>query len=101
MSNAQIAQLLAREGIDYHNITDRTQFLETARQVLIKKFGDTSSKPTQSYFKTILICAILWTLIRMYSSGSLAVMGRLILKLISGPTATMVDQDDTTDFFDD
>nr|KAE8947094.1 hypothetical protein PF009_g3292 [Phytophthora fragariae] len=84
MSNTEIAQLLTREGIDYHKISDREQFLETARQVLLSKLDDKKEPSKSSYARTIVLLAIAWTLLRLYTSGGLSVLGRVVTNAITG-----------------
>lgn len=72
MTNAQIASMLRREGIDYHKITDRDQFLETARQVLMSKLDTRKTTPQRSYFLSVFLLATAWTLLRLYSTGVLS-----------------------------
>ncbi|KAF4029831.1 hypothetical protein GN244_ATG18428 [Phytophthora infestans] len=92
MSSTEIAQLLSREGIDYHKISDREQFLETARQVLLSKLNDTKEPTKPSYARTIVLLAVAWTLLRLYTSGGLSVLGRVVMNAITGTTANNVDQ---------
>ncbi|GMF16745.1 unnamed protein product [Phytophthora lilii] len=75
MSSTEIAQLLSREGVDYHKISDREQFLETARQVLLSKLDDKKEPSKPSYAKTIVLLAVAWTLLRLYTSGGLSILG--------------------------
>lgn len=85
MTNAQIAQMLAREGIDYHKITDREQFLETARQVLETKLNaGTTSPEKKSYFVPICVMAAAWTILRLYSTGGLSFLYRILVKGVTG-----------------
>ncbi|OWZ12904.1 hypothetical protein PHMEG_00013855 [Phytophthora megakarya] len=84
MSSTEIAQMLSREGIDYHKITDREQFLETAKQVLLSKLDDKKEPPKPSYARTIVLLAITWTLLRLYTSGHLSVLGRVTINAITG-----------------
>ncbi|KAG7388060.1 hypothetical protein PHYPSEUDO_013179 [Phytophthora pseudosyringae] len=91
MSSTEIAQLLSREGIDYHKISDRDQFLETARQVLLSKLDDKEpEKP--SYARTIVLLAVAWTLLRLYTSGGLSALGRIAMSAITGTADSGVDQ---------
>ncbi|GMF26270.1 unnamed protein product [Phytophthora fragariaefolia] len=87
MSNTEIAQLLSREGIDYHKISDREQFLETARQVLLSKLDDKKEPAKSSYTRTIVLLAVAWTLLRLYTSGGLSVLGRVVTNAIIGSAA--------------
>lgn len=80
MTNAQIAQMLAREGVDYHKITDRDQFLETARQVLETKLNTSTLPEKKSYFVPICLMAAAWTILRLYSTGGLSFLYRLAVK---------------------
>lgn len=86
MSNTQIAQMLAREGVDYHKITDREHFLETARQVLVVKLSTMTDAPRseKSYFLPIVLMATAWTLLRLYSTGGLSFLYRASMKIVSG-----------------
>lgn len=86
MTNAQIAKMLAREGIDYHKISDREQFLETARQVLAAKLSISADapRPEKSYFLPIFLMASAWTLLRLYSTGGLSFLYRLVERAFSG-----------------
>lgn len=88
MSNAEIADLLRAEGIDHHEIGDREQFFETARQVLLSKLGargsasspcSSSTTSSSSTTRTVMLLAAAWTLMRLYSTGGFAVIGRLLL----------------------
>ncbi|EEY67998.1 uncharacterized protein PITG_18066 [Phytophthora infestans T30-4] len=81
MSSTEIAQLLSREGIDYHKISDREQFLETARQVLLSKLNDTKEPTKPSYARTIVLLAVAWTLLRLYTSGGLSVLGTKVMDI--------------------
>lgn len=90
MSNNELADLLRSAGIDYHTITDREQFYETARQVLLAKLdtaqrdGPASGTAPKSYTRTVMLLACAWTLMRLYSSGGLGALGRLLLKALGG-----------------
>ncbi|KAG6623343.1 HSP90 co-chaperone CPR7/Cyclophilin [Phytophthora cinnamomi] len=84
MTNTEIAQLLSREGIDYHKISDREEFLETARQVLLSKLDDKKEPPKSSYARTIVLLAIAWTLLRLYTSGGLSILRRVVSNAITG-----------------
>lgn len=88
MSNTEIAQLLTREGIDYHKISDREQFLETARQVLLSKLDDQKEPPKSSYARTIVLLAIAWTLLRLYTSGGLSILSRVVTNAVTGGADT-------------
>ncbi|KAF1315693.1 hypothetical protein FI667_g15887, partial [Globisporangium splendens] len=78
MTNAEIAQMLSREGIDYHKITDRDQFMETARQVLLDELNKTTDAPEKkSYFVTIFLMAAAWTILRLYTTGGLSFIYRV------------------------
>ncbi|KAF1775477.1 Peptidyl-prolyl cis-trans isomerase, FKBP-type [Phytophthora cactorum] len=92
MSSTEIAQLLSREGIDYHKISDREQFLETARQVLLSKLDDKKETAKPSYASTIVLLAVVWTLLRLYTSGGLSVLGRVAMNSITGADQSSVDQ---------
>ncbi|KAH7481805.1 hypothetical protein KRP22_011229 [Phytophthora ramorum] len=93
MSSTEIAQLLRREGIDYHKISDREQFLETARQVLLAKLDDKKESAKPSYARTIVLLAVAWTLLRLYTSGGLSVLGRILTNVITGSDdATTINQ---------
>ncbi|DBA00357.1 TPA: hypothetical protein N0F65_000542 [Lagenidium giganteum] len=101
MTNEQIGAMLTREGIDYHKITDREQFFETARQVLMAKLNEKQATPDKNtYFYTIVLIACAWTLLRLYTTGGLATLRRLLADLLTGETSTHVPSDDT-DLFDD
>lgn len=91
MTNAQIAQMLSREGIDYHKNTDRDQFLETARQVLLSKLNTTDTPERKSYFVTIFLMAAAWTLLRLYTTGGLSFIYRILANWFNGGTV----EDDT------
>ncbi|KAF1775484.1 Elongated TPR repeat-containing domain [Phytophthora cactorum] len=102
MSSTEIAQLLSREGIDYHKISDREQFLETARQVLLSKLDDKKETAKPSYASTIVLLAVVWTLLRLYTSGGLSVLGRVAMNSITGADQSSVDQTTKVmDIFDD
>lgn len=103
MSNTEIAQMLRCEGIDYHKISDREQFLETARQVLLSKLDDKKEPPKSSYTRTIVLLAVAWTLLRLYTSGGLSVLTRVVTNAVTGNTETAaVNQAaDVMDIFDD
>lgn len=106
MSNAQIAQMLAREGIDYHKITDRNQFLETARQVLESKLhADSASSTSKSYVVPIFVLAAAWTLLRLYSTGGLAFLYRLVMRGVLSDDASAIESGSSAsgvdDFFDE
>jgi hypothetical protein len=92
MSNTEIAQLLSREGIDYHKISDREQFLETARHVLLAKLDDKKQPDKPSYARTIMLLAVAWTLLRLYTSGGLSVLGRVAMSALTGSADASVDQ---------
>ncbi|TYZ65318.1 hypothetical protein PybrP1_004071 [[Pythium] brassicae (nom. inval.)] len=97
MSDTQIAQMLAREGIDYGKITDREHFLETARQVVASKLSATTDTPRsdKSYFLPIFVLAAAWTLLRLYTTGGLSFLYRVAVKTFSGGGAGEVDSDST------
>ncbi|KAG7395714.1 hypothetical protein PHYBOEH_003319 [Phytophthora boehmeriae] len=104
MSNAEIAQMLRCEGIDYHKITDREQFLETARQVLLSKLDDKKEPPKPSYTRTIILLAVAWTLLRLYTSGGLSALTRIAMDTMSsGTKSSTVEQEveNVMDIFDD
>eukprot|EP00644_Phytophthora_capsici_P006027 jgi/Phyca11/4628/fgenesh1_pm.PHYCAscaffold_2_\ len=92
MSNTEIAQLLSREGIDYHKISDREQFLETARHVLLSKLDEQKGEEKPSYTRTIVLLAVAWTLLRLYTSGGLSVLGRIATSAFTGSPDTGVNQ---------
>lgn len=84
MTNAQIAQMLAREGIDYNKITDRDQFLETARQVLETKLNSSTSPEKKSYFVPICLMAAAWAILRLYTTGGLSFVYRIFVRGFTG-----------------
>lgn len=93
MSNPEIAEMLRVEGVDYHKIEDREQFFETARQVLMSKLGeiDRGTKKTElasksSTTRTVMLLAAAWTLMRLYSTGGLSFIGRLLASLWNNMT---------------
>ncbi|POM80528.1 Hypothetical protein PHPALM_1627 [Phytophthora palmivora] len=101
MSSTEIAQMLSREGIDYHKITDREQFLETAKQVLLSKLDDKKEPTKPSYTRTIVLLAIAWTLVRLYTSGGLSVLGRVTMNAITGNTESVDQGMKVMDIFDE
>ncbi|KAK1948596.1 Peptidyl-prolyl cis-trans isomerase D [Phytophthora citrophthora] len=92
MSNTEIAQLLSREGIDYHKISDREQFLETAKHVLLSKLDKQKEAEKPSYARTIVFLAVAWTLLRLYTSGGLSALSRIATSALTGSPDTGVDQ---------
>ncbi|KAL3674023.1 hypothetical protein V7S43_001706 [Phytophthora oleae] len=92
MSNTEIAQLLSREGIDYHKISDREQFLETAKHVLLSRLDDQKEAEKPSYARTIVLLAVAWTLLRLYTSGGLSALSRIATSAFTGSADTGVDQ---------
>ncbi|TMW60864.1 hypothetical protein Poli38472_000906 [Pythium oligandrum] len=102
MTNTQIAQMLSREGIDYHSITDRDQFLETARQVLASKLTSSNKQESNRYFRTVCLFAVIWTLLRLYATGGLSVFYRLVKNAVQGTsTIEAAAAQDASDFFGD
>ncbi|GLD91949.1 hypothetical protein PINS_up000482 [Pythium insidiosum] len=102
MTNEQIASMLSREGIDYHSITDREQFMETARHVLASKMK-VSKKSDNTYFKTVCVFAILWTILRLYWTGGLSFLARTASSIMTGDAQALppAPADDAADFFGD
>ncbi|RLN55068.1 hypothetical protein BBJ29_006420 [Phytophthora kernoviae] len=104
MSNAEITQMLRCEGIDYHKISDREQFLETARHVLLSKIDEKKEPPKPSYARTIILLAVAWTLLRLYTSGGLSVLTRIAMNAVSGGTESNTAEQEAAnvmDIFDD
>lgn len=99
MTNAQIATMLGREGIDYHKITDRDQFLETARQVLMAKLDTKKKPPQRSYFLSVFLLATAWTLLRLYSTGVLSSITSHVWQATTGSEA-QADNAQGDDLFD-
>lgn len=84
MSTTEIAQLLEREGVDYHKISDRGQFLDMARQILLSTVNCRKKSTKSSYARTIVLVAIAWTLLRLYTSGGLSILGQFTMNAFSG-----------------
>lgn len=99
MTNAQIANMLGREGIDYHKITDRDQFIETARQVLMAKLDTKKKPPQRSYFLSVFLLATAWTLLRLYSTGVLSSITSHLWQATTGSEAP-ADNGQGDDLFD-
>lgn len=103
MTRSEITTMLTREGIDCHKISDREQLMATAREVLLSKVskaqGPSEEKP--SYFYSIFMIACVWTLLRLYSTGGLTTVGRLLQTLMTGSHSDTSVIQDADDIFED
>ncbi|CCI42454.1 unnamed protein product [Albugo candida] len=78
MSVEAIGQLLQQEGIPYHHLRDKEEILKLARHVIQSKLcgplKDSSQYGESSYIKWVVICALVWTVLRLIASGNLSLL---------------------------